>query len=157
MSYVRTGRVDKAVETSTPAVLFIILAMFAFAISPITLLIELYFQNKLLKIRHKKDIIWALNSTYSFWIFILGLFVICLCKIFDRHNPTIDEYIPLIVLVLLIMPHIVLSIKYKSKFNRFARLKAIKRKIKAQKEADMILKQQKEEERIKREINKMNC
>ena len=63
----------------------------------------------------------------------------------------------MIVLILLLIPHIVLSIKYKSKFNRFARLKAIKRKIKAQKEADMILKQQKEEERIKREINKMNC
>ena len=151
MSYVRTGRVDKAVETSTPAFLFIILAMFAFAI---TLLIELYFQNKLLKIRHKKDIIWALNSTYSFWILILGLFVICLFDLFNKYRSTI---IPLIVLILLLIPHIVLSIKYKSKFNRFARLKAIKRKIKAQKEADMILKQQKEEERIKREINKMNC
>ena len=45
MSYVRAGRVDKAVETSTPVFLFIILAMFAFAISPITLLIELYFQR----------------------------------------------------------------------------------------------------------------
>lgn len=154
MSYVRAGRVDKAVETSTPVFLFIILAMFAFAISPITLLIELYFQNKLLKIRHKKDIIWALNSTYSFWILILGLFVICLFYLFNKYRSTI---IPLIVLILLLIPHIVLSLKYKSKFNRFARLKAIKRKIKAQKEADMILKQQKDEERIKREINKMNC
>lgn len=154
MSYVRTGRVDKAVETSTPAVLFIILAIFTFVISPIILLIELYFQNKLLKIRHKKDIIWALNSTYSFWILILGLFVICLFDLFNKYRSTI---IPLIVLILLLIPHIVLSIKYKSKFNRFARLKAIKRKIKVQKEADMILRQQKEEDRIKREINKMSC
>ena len=151
MSRAQRDRVGGAAEASAPVVMFLIL----FFISPITLLLELYFQNKLLKIKWcKKDIVWALNSTYSFWILVIGVVGICLITIFDRHSPTIDDYIPLIVVILLLAPHFYFSFKYKSKFNRFARLKAKKRRMELREKADIIIKKEKEEDRLRREINK---
>lgn len=131
------------------------LFMFIFAISPITLLLELYFQNKLLKIKWRiKDIVWTLNSTFSFWVFVVGLLAICIFKIFDRYSPTINDYISLIVVILLLTPHFYFSIKYYSKFNRFFRLKAVGRRKELRAKAEMILKKEKEEDRLRREINK---
>ena len=151
MSRAQRDRVGGAAEASAPVVMFLIL----FFISPITLLLELYFQNKLLKIKWcKKDIVWALNSTYSFWILVIGVVAICIITIFDRHSPTIDDYIPLIIVILLLTPHFYFSIKYKSKFNRFTRLKEIKRRMELREKAEMILKKEKEEDRLRREINK---
>ena len=151
MSRAQRDRVGGAAEASAPVVMFLIL----FFISPITLLLEVNFKNKLLKIKWcNKDIVWALNSTYSFWILVIGVVAICIITIFDRHSPTIDDYIPLIVVILLLAPHFYFSIKYKSKFNRFARLKAIKRRIELREKAEMILKKEKEEDRLRREINK---
>ena len=135
--------------------MFIMLFMFIFAISPITLLLELYFQNKLLKIKWRiKDIVWTLNSTFSFWVFVVGLLAICIFKIFDRYSPTINDYISLIVVILLLTPHFYFSIKYYSKFNRFFRLKAAGRRKELRAKAEMILKKEKEEDRLRREINK---
>ena len=135
--------------------MFIMLFMFIFAISPITLLLELYFQNKLLKIKWRiKDIVWTLNSTFSFWVFVVGLLAICIFKIFDRYSPTINDYISLIVVILLLTPHFYFSIKYYSKFNRFFRLKAVGRRKELRAKAEMILKKEKEEDRLRREINK---
>ena len=126
-----------------------------FLISPITLLLELFFQNKLLKIKWRiKDIVWALNSTYSFWVLVIGVVAICIFKIFDRYDPIIVDYIPLIVVILLLAPHFYFSFKYKSKFNRFARLKAIKRRMELREKADIIIKKEKEDDRLRREINK---
>ncbi len=131
------------------------LFMFIFAISPITLLLELYFQNKLLKIKWRiKDIVWTLNSTFSFWVFVVGLLAICIFKIFDRYSPTINDYISLIVVILLLTPHFYFSIKYYSKFNRFFRLKAVGRRKELRAKVEMILKKEKEEDRLRREINK---
>ncbi len=131
------------------------LFMFIFTISPITLLLELYFQNKLLKIKWRiKDIVWTLNSTFSFWVFVVGLLAICIFKIFDRYSPTINDYISLIVVILLLTPHFYFSIKYYSKFNRFFRLKAVDRRKELRAKAEMILKKEKEEDRLRREINK---
>ena len=135
--------------------MFIMLFMFIFTISPITLLLELYFQNKLLKIKWRiKDIVWTLNSTFSFWVFVVGLLAICIFKIFDRYSPTINDYISLIVVILLLTPHFYFSIKYYSKFNRFFRLKAVDRRKELRAKAEMILKKEKEEDRLRREINK---
>ena len=126
-----------------------------FFLSPIILLIELYLQNKILKIKWRiKDIVWALNSTYSFWVLVIGVVAICIFKIFDRYDPIIYDYIPLIVVILLLAPHFYFSFKYKSKFNRFARLKAIKRRMELREKADIIIKKEKEEDRLRREINK---
>jgi|GEM_PF-1089304 len=160
MGRVHRDRVGQAMRLSTPVAIFIILSMFIFAISPITLLLELYFQNKLLKIKWRiKDIVWALNSTFSFWIFIIGLLAICIYRIFNRsmpsiNMPTINDYMPLIIVILLLVPHFYFSIKYYSKFNRFFRLKAVGRRKELRAKAEMILKKEKEEDRLKREINK---
>ena len=125
MPRIRTDRVGQSVIISTPVVKMLIL----FFLSPIILLIELYLQNKILKIKWRiKDIVWALNSTYSFWVLVIGVVTICIFKIFDRYEPIIYDYIPLIVVILLLVPHFYFSFKYKSKFNRFARLKAKKRR-----------------------------
>ena len=60
MPRIRTDRVGQSVIISTPVVKMLIL----FFLSPIILLIELYLQNKILKIKWRiKDIVWALNST----------------------------------------------------------------------------------------------
>lgn len=151
MPRIRTDRVGQSVIISTPVVKMLIL----FFLSPIILLIELYLQNKILKIKWRiKDIVWALNSTYSFWFLALGVLAICIFKIFDRYSPTINDYIPLIVVILLLAPHFYFSFKYKSKFNRFARLKAIKRRMELREKADIIIKKEKEEDRLRREINK---
>ena len=152
MSRTRRDRVGEAADASAPVVMLLII----FLISPITLLLELFFQNKLLKIKWRiKDIVWALNSTYSFWFLALGVLAICIFKIFDRYSPTINDYIPLIVVILLLAPHFYFSFKYKSKFNRFARLKAIKRRMELREKADIIIKKEKEDDRLKREINKI--
>lgn len=151
MSRARRDRVGKAADTSAPVVMLLIL----FFLSPIILLIELYLQNKILKIKWRiKDIVWALNSTYSFWVLVIGVVTICIFKIFDRYEPIIYDYIPLIVVILLLVPHFYFSFKYKSKFNRFARLKAKKRRMELREKAEMILKKEKEEDRLRREINK---
>ena len=151
MPRIRTDRVGQSVIISTPVVKMLIL----FFLSPIILLIELYLQNKILKIKWRiKDIVWALNSTYSFWVLVIGVVTICIFKIFDRYEPIIYDYIPLIVVILLLVPHFYFSFKYKSKFNRFARLKAIKRRMEMRAKAEMILKKEKEEDRLRREINK---
>jgi len=151
MSRARRDRVGKAADTSAPVVMLLIL----FFLSPIILLIELYLQNKILKIKWRiKDIVWALNSTYSFWVLVIGVVAICIFKIFDRYEPIIYDYIPLIVVILLLAPHFYFSFKYKSKFNRFARLKAKKRRMELREKAEMILKKEKEEDRLRREINK---
>lgn len=151
MPRIRTDRVGQSVIISTPVVKMLIL----FFLSPIILLIELYLQNKILKIKWRiKDIVWALNSTYSFWFLVLSVLAICIFKIFDRYSPTINDYIPLIVVILLLAPHFYFSFKYKSKFNRFARLKAIKRRMELREKADIIIKKEKEEDRLRREINK---
>ena len=151
MSRARRDRVGEAADTSAPVVMLLIL----FFLSPIILLIELYLQNKILKIKWRiKDIVWALNSTYSFWILVIGVVAICIFKIFDRYEPIIYDYIPLIVVILLLAPHFYFSFKYKSKFNRFARLKAKKRRMELREKAEMILKKEKEEDRLRREINK---
>ena len=151
MPRIRTDRVGQSVIISTPVVKMLIL----FFLSPIILLIELYLQNKILKIKWRiKDIVWALNSTYSFWVLVIGVVAICIFKIFDRYDPIIVDYIPLIVVILLLVPHFYFSFKYKSKFNRFARLKAKKRRIELREKAEMILKKEKEEDRLRREINK---
>ena len=151
MPRIRTDRVGQSVIISTPVVKMLIL----FFLSPIILLIELYLQNKILKIKWRiKDIVWALNSTYSFWVLVIGVVTICIFKIFDRYSPTINDYIPLIVVILLLAPHFYFSFKYKSKFNRFARLKAIKRRMELREKADIIIKKEKEEDRLRREINK---
>ena len=151
MSRARRDRVGEAADTSAPVVMLLIL----FFLSPIILLIELYLQNKILKIKWRiKDIVWALNSTYSFWVLVIGVVAICIFKIFDRYEPIIYDYIPLIVVILLLAPHFYFSFKYKSKFNRFARLKAKKRRIELREKAEMILKKEKEEDRLRREINK---
>ncbi|WP_223232132.1 hypothetical protein [Campylobacter concisus] len=118
-------------------------------------MLELYFQNKLLKIKWRiKDIVWTLNSTFSFWVFVVGLLAICIFKIFDRYSPTINDYISLIVVILLLTPHFYFSIKYYSKFNRFFRLKAVGRRKELRAKVEMILKKEKEEDRLRREINK---
>ena len=151
MPRIRTDRVGQSVIISTPVVKMLIL----FFLSPIILLIELYLQNKILKIKWRiKDIVWALNSTYSFWVLVIGVVAICIFKIFDRYEPIIYDYIPLIVVILLLAPHFYFSFKYKSKFNRFARLKAIKRRMELREKADIIIKKEKEEDRLRREINK---
>ena len=151
MPRIRTDRVGQSVIISTPVVKMLIL----FFLSPIILLIELYLQNKILKIKWRiKDIVWALNSTYSFWVLVIGVVTICIFKIFDRYEPIIYDYIPLIVVILLLVPHFYFSFKYKSKFNRFARLKAKKRRMELREKAEMILKKEKEEDRLRREINK---
>ena len=151
MSRARRDRVGKAADTSAPVVMLLIL----FFLSPIILLIELYLQNKILKIKWRiKDIVWALNSTYSFWVLVIGVVTICIFKIFDRYEPIIYDYIPLIVVILLLVPHFYFSFKYKSKINRFARLKAKKRRMELREKAEMILKKEKEEDRLRREINK---
>jgi hypothetical protein len=151
MPRIRTDRVGQSVIISTPVVKMLIL----FFLSPIILLIELYLQNKILKIKWRiKDIVWALNSTYSFWVLVIGVVAICIFKIFDRYEPIIYDYIPLIVVILLLAPHFYFSFKYKSKFNRFARLKAKKRRMELREKAEMILKKEKEEDRLRREINK---
>ncbi|WP_148814961.1 hypothetical protein [Campylobacter concisus] len=151
MSRARRDRVGEAADTSAPVVMLLIL----FFLSPIILLIELYLQNKILKIKWRiKDIVWALNSTYSFWVLVIGVVAICIFKIFDRYEPIIYDYIPLIVVILLLAPHFYFSFKYKSKFNRFARLKAIKRRMELREKADIIIKKEKEEDRLRREINK---
>ena len=151
MPRIRTDRVGQSVIISTPVVKMLIL----FFLSPIILLIELYLQNKILKIKWRiKDIVWALNSTYSFWVLVIGVVTICIFKIFDRYEPIIYDYIPLIVVILLLVPHFYFSFKYKSKFNRFARLKAIKRRMELREKADIIIKKEKEEDRLRREINK---
>ena len=151
MSRARRDRVGEAADTSAPVVMLLIL----FFLSPIILLIELYLQNKILKIKWRiKDIVWALNSTYSFWVLVIGVVAICIFKIFDRYEPIIYDYIPLIVVILLLAPHFYFSFKYKSKFNRFARLKAKKRRMELREKAEMILKKEKEEDRLRREINK---
>ena len=152
MPRIRTDRVGQSVIISTPVVKMLIL----FFLSPIILLIELYLQNKILKIKWRiKDIVWALNSTYSFWVLVIGVVAICIFKIFDRYDPIIVDYIPLIVVILLLAPHFYFSFKYKSKFNRFARLKAIKRRMELREKADIIIKKEKEDDRLKREINKI--
>ncbi|WP_462112091.1 hypothetical protein [Campylobacter concisus] len=152
MSRTRRDRVGEAADASAPVVMLLII----FLISPITLLLELFFQNKLLKIKWRiKDIVWALNSTYSFWVLVIGVVAICIFKIFDRYDPIIVDYIPLIVVILLLAPHFYFSFKYKSKFNRFARLKAIKRRMELREKADIIIKKEKEDDRLKREINKI--
>lgn len=151
MSRARRDRVGEAADTSAPVVMLLIL----FFLSPIILLIELYLQNKILKIKWRiKDIVWALNSTYSFWVLVIGVVAICIFKIFDRYEPIIYDYIPLIVVILLLAPHFYFSFKYKSKFNRFARLKAKKRRMELREKADIIIKKEKEEDRLRREINK---
>ena len=151
MPRIRTDRVGQSVIISTPVVKMLIL----FFLSPIILLIELYLQNKILKIKWRiKDIVWALNSTYSVWVLVIGVVAICIFKIFDRYEPIIYDYIPLIVVILLLAPHFYFSFKYKSKFNRFARLKAKKRRMELREKAEMILKKEKEEDRLRREINK---
>ena len=151
MPRIRTDRVGQSVIISTPVVKMLIL----FFLSPIILLIELYLQNKILKIKWRiKDIVWALNSTYSFWVLVIGVVAICIFKIFDRYEPIIYDYIPLIVVILLLAPHFYFSFKYKSKFNRFARLKAKKRRMELREKADIIIKKEKEEDRLRREINK---
>jgi len=151
MSRARRDRVGEAADASAPVVMLLIL----FFLSPIILLIELYLQNKILKIKWRiKDIVWALNSTYSFWVLVIGVVAICIFKIFDRYEPIIYDYIPLIVVILLLAPHFYFSFKYKSKFNRFARLKAKKRRMELREKAEMILKKEKEEDRLRREINK---
>ena len=140
MSRARRDRVGEAADTSAPVVMLLIL----FFLSPIILLIELYLQNKILKIKWRiKDIVWALNSTYSFWVLVIGVVAICIFKIFDRYEPIIYDYIPLIVVILLLAPHFYFSFKYKSKFNRFARLKAKKRRMELREKAEMILKKKK--------------
>ena len=58
------------------------------------------------------------------------------------------------MVILLLAPHFYFSFKYKSKFNRFARLKAKKRRMELREKAEMILKKEKEEDRLRREINK---
>ena len=151
MSRARRDRVGEAADTSAPVVMLLLL----FFLSPIILLIELYLQNKILKIKWRiKDIVWALNSTYSFWVLVIGVVAICIFKIFDRYEPIIYDYIPLIVVILLLAPHFYFSFKYKSKFNRFARLKAKKRRMELREKADIIIKKEKEEDRLRREINK---
>ena len=151
MSRARRDRVGEAADTSAPVVMLLIL----FFLSPIILLIELHLQNKILKIKWRiKDIVWALNSTYSFWVLVIGVVAICIFKIFDRYEPIIYDYIPLIVVILLLAPHFYFSFKYKSKFNRFARLKAKKRRMELREKADIIIKKEKEEDRLRREINK---
>ena len=151
MSRARRDRVGEAADASAPVVMLLIL----FFLSPIILLIELYLQNKILKIKWRiKDIVWALNSTYSFLVLVIGVVAICIFKIFDRYEPIIYDYIPLIVVILLLAPHFYFSFKYKSKFNRFARLKAKKRRMELREKAEMILKKEKEEDRLRREINK---
>ena len=156
MPRIRTDRVGQSVIISTPVVKMLIL----FFLSPLILRIEFYFQNKLLKIKWRiKDIVWTLNSTFSFWIFIIGLLAICIYRIFNRsmpsiNMPTINDYMPLIIVILLLVPHFYFSIKYYSKFNRFFRLKAAGRRKELRAKAEMILKKEKEEDRLRREINK---
>ena len=73
MSRAQRDRVGEAADTSAPVVMLLIL----FFLSPIILLIELYLQNKILKIKWRiKDIVWALNSTYSFWVLVIGVVAI---------------------------------------------------------------------------------
>lgn len=107
---------------------FVIIGIFA---SFVAVPIELYFQNKKIKIRNFKDCILALNISYSFRILVGFLFIIFLYLTF--HD--VGGFMNMVIFFIIMLPHILLSLKYDSKFNRYARMKVIKRREKILKAA----------------------
>ncbi|MFL1705781.1 hypothetical protein ACHJH3_02130 [Campylobacter sp. MOP7] len=100
---------------------FIIIGVFA---SLVAVPIELYFQNKKIKIRNFKDFILALNLSYSFRFLVGFLFIIFLYLTFYDVGGSSN----MVIFFIIMLPHILLSLKYNSKFNRYARMKVIKRR-----------------------------
>lgn len=93
--------------------------------------IELYLQNKKIKIRNFKDFILVLNLSYSFRFLVGFLFVIFLYLTFYD----VSGYTNMVIFFIIMLPHVLLSLKYDSKFNRCARMKVIKRREKILKAA----------------------
>ncbi|MDO5046004.1 hypothetical protein [Campylobacter sp.] len=100
---------------------FVIIGVFA---SLVAVPIELYLQNKKIKNRNFKDFILALNLSYSFRFLVGFLFVIFLYLTFYD----VGGYTNMVIFFIIMLPHILLSLKYDSKFNRYAGMKVIKRR-----------------------------